>query len=154
MISAKPQTTSEFLSSVLSDRMLRNRRYSLRAFAKHLELSPSHLSAVLKGKKRLSLDSAVSIAKKLALTQTATKSLLEMVQSDAARTPEAREYLSSVSSSKRIPRTFFQANGKSFDLLSLWYLIPIIALSEVLPLSEKVVVSRLGISAADRKSVV
>ena len=58
----------DFLKATLADRCNNNSAYSLRAFANHLQLSPSMLSDVLRGKKHLSGDMALKIAQTLSLT--------------------------------------------------------------------------------------
>ncbi len=55
------------LYSELSTRKLKNSRYSLRAFSKHLEIDPSYLSKLIAGKLIVSVDLADSLAKKLNL---------------------------------------------------------------------------------------
>ena len=42
---------SEWLTLVLEERKVRNPKYSLRAFAQHLDLSPAQLSLILSGKR-------------------------------------------------------------------------------------------------------
>jgi plasmid maintenance system antidote protein VapI len=42
------------LAQLLEDRMLRNSRYSIRAFARDLDIDASHLFHILKGRKNIS----------------------------------------------------------------------------------------------------
>jgi uncharacterized protein (TIGR02147 family) len=55
------------LKQALAGRCERNPRYSLRAFARDLDLSPSYLCEILKGTHRLKSDTAKRLASKLAL---------------------------------------------------------------------------------------
>ena len=60
----------EFLKSELARRQSKNPRYSLRAFALHLEIHPSALSRILAGKLDLSLTSSVMIVKVVTFSDT------------------------------------------------------------------------------------
>jgi len=54
-----------FLKKQLEDRKRKNSRYSLRAFAQHLQMDPSALSRILLGKQRISLQTAEKISQTL-----------------------------------------------------------------------------------------
>ena len=66
------------------------RKYSLRGFAKKLEVSPSFLSLLLNGKRKLSLDRAWSFAKKLSLSGQKKRLFLLLVQKEILETDEAK----------------------------------------------------------------
>lgn len=72
----------EILSSKLEERRRINPRYSLRAFAKDLKISPSRLSDVLARKGHLSIDKARQIAKILNLSPLVTTDFLDVVEAD------------------------------------------------------------------------
>src|SRR5690348_3009600 len=55
----------EQLKQELSRRRKINPRFSLRSFARTLDVSPAFLSKVLQGKKHLSVEKATSVAKRL-----------------------------------------------------------------------------------------
>jgi uncharacterized protein (TIGR02147 family) len=57
------------------DRCRKNSAYSLRAYAKYLEVDQSHLSKILKGQRSFSKDFAKSIAPKLGITPTEVKKI-------------------------------------------------------------------------------
>jgi uncharacterized protein (TIGR02147 family) len=57
-----PKSYVEILKSCLSERMLKNENYSLRAFARDLDITPSHLSEILNKKANLSLKAGFQIA--------------------------------------------------------------------------------------------
>jgi uncharacterized protein (TIGR02147 family) len=57
----------DILKNQLQKRQKMNPRYSLRAFAKKLEISPSKVSEIISGKKRLSAERAEDIAQRLDL---------------------------------------------------------------------------------------
>ncbi len=58
-----------FLKAELGDRIAKNSRYSLSAFAKQLGMAKSMLSEVLKGKKSLSIEAAGRVAAQLRLPE-------------------------------------------------------------------------------------
>ena len=69
-----------FLMGELKRRVGVNPRYSLRAYARHLGLSPGELSEVLREKRDLSLKSALKVAKAMNLNPIETKQLLHLAQ--------------------------------------------------------------------------
>lgn len=73
------QSVQEFLSGEFSRRMRTNPRYSLRAFARHLNLSPGELSEILRSKRPLSHKSALKVAESLGLNALETSQLLNLV---------------------------------------------------------------------------
>src|SRR5258708_1981839 len=73
------------LKSELETRCSRNPRYSLRAFARDLELSAPRLSGVLSGKFGLSRDAAEKIAQRLNYSKEETARFCDSVESLHAR---------------------------------------------------------------------
>lgn len=57
----------QYLSEVFAQRQGRNSRYSLRSFARDLDLAPSSLSALLKCRYNLTIKKALLVAKRLGL---------------------------------------------------------------------------------------
>lgn len=57
--------TSEFLKSEFTKRKTKNPNFSVRAFARWLELSPAQVSQVMSGKRPLTLKALEKINKKL-----------------------------------------------------------------------------------------
>lgn len=66
-------------------RKRRNPRYSLRKYAKDLELTPMHLSYILRGQRGLSRKKAEVIAKVLRLSYADRKKFLQIVSALSAR---------------------------------------------------------------------
>ena len=66
-----------YLNQVLSDRIDSNPKYSLRSFARSLEVDPSHLSKILSRKIIPSLKMAEAIIKKLELENEKKKKFIE-----------------------------------------------------------------------------
>lgn len=78
-------SAQKFLAQEYSRRRNINPRYSQRAFARQIGLSPGELSEVLSGKRRLSLKSALRIARAMGLTATETKHLVHLAQVEKSR---------------------------------------------------------------------
>lgn len=72
-----------FLRQELERRQTSNPRYSLRAFARSLELDPTYLSRVLAGTRLLSISAAQKIARALNTSDGETKLLVEAAASSA-----------------------------------------------------------------------
>ena len=74
--------------SILKDELLRrirqNPRYSLRAFARDLRLSPSRLSEVLSGKQGLSRQAAKAITERLGWRGSEAERFIDLVESQHA----------------------------------------------------------------------
>jgi uncharacterized protein (TIGR02147 family) len=82
---------SRMLSSELEKRMSKNSNYSLRAFSRDLGLDPSHLSAILKGKKGIAPSRALELAKTLKLNAAETLSFQLAIERDFARSSKNRK---------------------------------------------------------------
>lgn len=81
----------EFLNHQFLLRQKRNPLYSQRAFARDLGLSPSHLSEVLNGKQKLSVQKATVIGKELGLSTSEHNILMALAVAENARKPEVRQ---------------------------------------------------------------
>jgi uncharacterized protein (TIGR02147 family) len=145
---------SELLIDEFNKRSKKNNHYSLRAFARDLELAPSHLSNLLKGKSGLSLESASRIAKKLAWPSRKTRIFVETVESQFSRSNVLRE-----AAKKRIQKFTTDAVLKSnlkvdeFQFVSQWYHLAILELFEIknFKMSNEFIASKLGISEEEVK---
>lgn len=124
------------LIEALKDAKARNPLFSLRAMARQLDLSPSHLSQLLSGKRPLTLRVALSVADHL-----------EMSERDRA----ALIALAATSRSQRQPRstTEFKFLGQDeFHPISSWHYFAILSLGELRDnrASARWIATRLGIS--------
>lgn len=116
----------QFLSAEYARRRQINSRYSQRAFARQLGLSPGELSEVLSGKRRLSLKSSLRIAKSLGLTPTETKHLIHIAQVEKSRIIGGAELIEPA-----LPN--FETQNVSEDLfflVSAWYCFAILNLAD------------------------
>lgn len=81
----------EILREQLNRRIKQNRYYSLRAFARDLQLAPSRISEVLNRKQGLSAKAAQKIANRLRLAESDSAYFIDLVVSEHARSPRDRE---------------------------------------------------------------
>lgn len=111
----------ETIKTELERRISRNSGYTLRSYARDLQISVSSLSLILNKKQGLSLKSAIAMAIRLKLEKAELDFFLESVKSQHARAPKdrttAEEKLKSLLSKHR------QAEYKilSFKQISRWY---------------------------------
>lgn len=87
-----------YLAGELAKRCEKNQRYSLRSFAKSLEIDAATLSRILAGKKPLTLKTAAKIVERLPLTPSEQKKFLE----SAAEAYKSREIRRSGASTKEL----------------------------------------------------
>lgn len=113
------------MQAEFSARKKRNSRYSVRAFARDLGLSPSHLSEFLSGKSNISHEKAPSLAEKLKLSGAHKEHWCDllMVQSKYQRDRDAAAF--------RIRQRLEDCQGavslKVFQVISDWYYFAILA---------------------------
>ncbi len=74
------QSCKQFLSEELARRTKVNPRYSQRAFARQMGLSPGELSEILRGKRGLGLKSALRVSQALGLSPSETRHLITLSQ--------------------------------------------------------------------------
>lgn len=146
--------TAGFLKATLEEKARQNSRYSLRAFAKKIGLSPGGLSQVMNGKKGLSPERAHSIGQALELTEPEVDYLLALVQMESARAPALRlQYLSKLKelNPKLVEGPEFQQSLldlENFKLISDWYGLAVLELVTVVreDWTPAAIAKRLGIS--------
>ncbi len=123
----------------------RNPRYSLRAFARDLSVSPSRLSEVLSGRYGFSREAAAEIGKRLGWSADEVASFCDLVDSEHARSRKKRsEARSRVDVSSR---KYQQLSLDSFQVISDWYHYAILELTLVHDFKSdpKWIARRLGI---------
>lgn len=125
----KEQTTfRETLKAALEARCAQNPRYSLRAFARDLGISPSRLSDVLNGRYGLSRAAAAQIAKFLGMNARETDAFCDQVDSvharDRRQRAAARERVAGASAE-------YQAlTLDGFQVIADWYHYAILELTQ------------------------
>jgi uncharacterized protein (TIGR02147 family) len=105
-------------------------RYSRRAFARDLELSPSQLSEVMKGVHGLSPAKAADIAERLQFPRDQAELFLDLVECQHARDARRRE-----SARLRIERRHAEAGFQTiaidaFQMIAEWYHLAILELAK------------------------
>lgn len=119
-------SAQQFLTAEYARRRQINSRYSQRAFARQIGLSPGELSEVLSGKRKLSLKSALRIAKSMGLNSTETKHLVHLAQVEKSREFGGAELLA-----PELPTLESQALSEDiFFIVSAWYCFAILNLAD------------------------
>jgi uncharacterized protein (TIGR02147 family) len=133
----------QFLRSELLRRQKANAGYSLRAFSKHLSVSPAQLSQVLSGKRTLTGKAALKIAEKLALSPSERKQLLESIFQ------QRLEVLVPPGEGTQAERE--ELEEESFRVVSDWYHFAMLSLFEIpgAKADPRWIGNRLGISALE-----
>lgn len=116
----------EILRKHLQKRIDANPGYSLRAFARDLDMRPSHLSEVLRGREGLSTKTAHKIAINLGLSSTQRQYFCDLIETHHGRNKTLRE-----EAAKRLERlagelVFYQYNYDSFKSISDWHHLAIL----------------------------
>ncbi len=132
------------LRDELANRQKRNPRYSLRAFALALEMSPAQLSQLLSGRRNLTLKMFGKICDKLALSPMEKENLLRgwsLGNFTFTETATAQER---------------KLQEDEFKLIADWYHMAILSLARVRGASTQPawIAARLGISEADAREAV
>lgn len=114
------------LKEQLQSRQELNSSYSLRAFAKKLELSPSKLSEVISGKKRLSSKRAEDVVNKLELSDNERELFVLSAQIESSAKGVDKKDLQ-----QQIQSLAQQINAKKTTQRNAWYFGAINALEEL-----------------------
>lgn len=133
------QSPREFLKQEYVRRRAQNPNFSLRSFAKWLKISPSQLSQMLSGKRKITLKILKKMSGKLSLSPIEKKQLLSLTYEglDFLEEPVANKYL--------------QLKEDQFRLIADWYHLAILSLTKVKGAKSDVrwISRRLGISMED-----
>ena len=122
----------DILKHQLETRSAKNSSYSLRAFARDLDLNPSRLSEILSKKKGLSLQAATTLAEKLGLNSEEKEFFLLSVKAQHARSLKAKDEATTTLNGLMAP----QKKIKQFKLQEIeqaynWYHTAILELTEL-----------------------
>ena len=80
MLLPSPHNSQDWLRQEFSARQAKNRRYSQRAFARHLEIPSGRLSELLSGKRRLTASLARRLGMKLAYPPEKIEALVQLTE--------------------------------------------------------------------------
>lgn len=110
-----------FLLEALAQRQEKNPRYSMRAFARDIGLSPQNLDKVLKAKTGLSSHAAEKIAIQLQLKKSDRELFIALVEAKHHRSKVLRLAAKSRIEKLRADLAFQKITGEEFNLISSWY---------------------------------
>lgn len=138
---------SEVLNQEFSLRKDRNAAYSLRAFARDLELSPSRLSEVMKGKQGLSEANAEAVARKITRRPEERAFIKDLVLAGSARNQMVRELAKERLKEAREAASLRGLREDQFKLIADWYHGAILELTQLVDFQSNAnwISERLGI---------
>lgn len=131
------ENAREFLYDLLLQRKARNKSYSIRAFARDLNLSPAYVSQVLNKKRNLSLDQKLKIAAGLGIDFSAFK-------------------LNHNEDNSVLDLDIIEQTLEHEKILKHWYHFAILSLAQLKPLNcnSKIIAKRLGLTAGEASEAV
>ncbi len=154
MLPAMTHTTNvrQVLSEAFEAKRARNARYTLRAFARDVDLSVSQMSRVLKGTAGISTESASQIASRLKWNEKETEHFLNLVNIEFSRSQMGR--LSAKQKQMSAQEAFPNGEPSAFNHLQEWYYLPLMCLVDLPDFDEnpKWIASRLKIEEAEAES--
>jgi uncharacterized protein (TIGR02147 family) len=121
----------DILRDQLNVRIKANPRYSLRAFARDLNVAPSRLSEILNGKQGLSKESALKLAKKLGFTKEEIAIFCDLVESIHARSRLSQDVAKVRLQKHLIDQSYKSLQVDAFTAVSDWYHFAIIQLMKL-----------------------
>lgn len=110
-----------FLNDEFQRRLMRNSKYSLRAYARDIDISFSRLSETLSSQVGMSVDSAHKIATRLKMSDLEREYFLNLILSKHARTAGARKKAAQVVAQYKTKRIFSLLRENHVGILSKWY---------------------------------
>ncbi len=132
----------------LERRCRHNARYSLRAFARDLDMYPSRLSEVINGKKGLSTASAQEVARCLNWSESEKSFFVTLVEAESSRHPKVRAKAKSrLRNYKKTVATELIPSGH-FEILGDWVHLAMLELLKLpnMKSSAKWMAARLGLT--------
>jgi uncharacterized protein (TIGR02147 family) len=117
----------ELLKDELERRCQNNPRYSLRAFARDIDLSAARVSEILNFKSGLSRERAIIIAKRLEFNSSEIEFFADLVESEHARS-EVKRKLAKIRLNKHEKSAYQLVNLDTFKTISDWYHFAILEL--------------------------
>nr|BFD69071.1 hypothetical protein HAGR004_40930 [Bdellovibrio sp. HAGR004] len=121
------------LNEVFRERSLANSSYSLRAFARDIQIAPSTISEILNGKKGLSPKLARSVAQSLRLPDWEVEYFCDLVTQEHAKSPRVRNEAKQRLKEKRQENKLHILNQNAMRSLTSWIDLAVL---EVTHLSE------------------
>ena len=120
----------EILKFHFEERRTKNPRFSLRAYAKLLDTTPSYISEVLSGKKKLAPTRALQFAKKLRFNPLDAEYLSIHAELESSTGPDAMTFWSDKLDIWNRKSKATDLGLDRFEAMANWYHIPILELTE------------------------
>ena len=140
---------SKYLRAELERRKALLKTYSLRSFAKDLEISPSRLSEVLSARQGLSAKFAEKISAKLKLTPKEAQFWLDLILAENSNNEKVREFAAIRMSEARMNNDRSQLKADQQQIVSNWFFIAILEMTSLHDFQPNVnwISERLGMNA-------
>jgi uncharacterized protein (TIGR02147 family) len=117
------------LNSALTRRRTKNPSYSIRAFARDLHVSPSFMSLLLAGKRRLTVDRAKAMASALTLSKVKSHRFVKSVALASIQGEDGTNSLLELLSTSTSLQNFSDLDIDRFQYFNHWYHVAILDLS-------------------------
>jgi len=142
------RTFKTIMKEEFEERCKRNSHYSLRAFARDLQISPSRISEIFADKMGLSRNNALKIAKKLGYSDSEIEIFLALVESEHGRGKRIKEKAKERLTELKTDPAYNTIQLDTFKVISDWYHYAILELTYLkdFEYSASWISRRLGIS--------
>lgn len=142
-----------YLKNTFENRCKANSRYSLRAFARDLEISPSKLCEIFAEKRGMSLDTAQRVAFNLSLSKKEINYFCDLVAAQHARSNKDRELASERIQKSKLSYNYKNLTTDQFNLVANWYHYAILELLSIAGFRSDArwISKRLGITESQAK---
>lgn len=143
-----------YLRAYLEEKIQKNPQYSLRAFARQLDLAPGFVSDVLRGNKNISLQNAGKVVSRLKLNSKESSFFQLLLQLELAKDNETKIRLSQELESLHPQRVSKDINLDVFRTLSDWHHTAIleIANTDEMKAEANEISRRLGVSRLEAQT--
>lgn len=144
----------DILSEILSERTTANPRYSLRAFARDLGISPQQLSNVMNGRRGLGREMALKVTSRLGLSSSQKDLFLESLRAKFSKSKIQRKIAKTKMKSIEASSSTKNLEMDLFKIISNWHHLTLIELIKITRPKDQTLSwfsKRLGISEAEVK---
>jgi uncharacterized protein (TIGR02147 family) len=121
----------EVLKGIYAEKALKNKSYSMRAFARDLSVDVGLLSHVLKGSKNFSLETATKVSEKIFTHKADRVYFLKLVTFQKLKGPDAEKAKKDLQELKVHSKEKWNLSVADFNYVSKWYHIPIAVYTEL-----------------------
>ena len=122
-------TYQNILNQIFEERCLTNANYSMRAFARDLDVPPSTLSEVLNHKKGISPQRSINFAKRLKLPEWQTQFFCDLVAKQHAKNPSTRREAANRLKEKKQVNHLHLIQKSTMSALTSWIDLAILELT-------------------------